>query len=147
MSFQPDVNTICWRMHFVSPPEKVFLLLATDDGRTSFWAESAVERDGMIHFTFPGGQTWAGQILENDAPRRFSVIYYGGSTTTFVLEADGNGGTDLTLTDEGVDEVDRTEVTDGWVSVLMTMKAAADFAVDLRNHDLARTWDQGYADN
>lgn len=35
----------------------------------------------------------------------------------------------------------------GWVSVLLALKAAVDFSVDLRNHDPGRTWDQGYADN
>jgi hypothetical protein len=39
------------------------------------------------------------------------------------------------------------EVNAGWVSVLMALKAAADFRVDLRNHDTRRTWSQGYCDN
>ena len=64
-----------------------------------------------------------------------------------MLEDDGAGGTDLTLTDEGVPEADHAEVLAGWVSVLMALKAAVDFGVDLRNHDPARSWDQGYADN
>jgi hypothetical protein len=34
----------------------------------------------------------------------------------------------------------------GWVTVLLTLKAAADFGVDLRSHDPARTWGQGYVD-
>jgi hypothetical protein len=32
-------------------------------------------------------------------------------------------------------------------SVLLALKAAVDFGVELRNHDLNRTWDQGYGDN
>ena len=39
------------------------------------------------------------------------------------------------------------KVIAGWVSVLLTLKAAIDFDVDIRNHDPKRTWDQGYADN
>jgi hypothetical protein len=35
----------------------------------------------------------------------------------------------------------------GWVSVLLALKAAADFGIDLRNHDPARTWNKGYVDN
>jgi hypothetical protein len=35
----------------------------------------------------------------------------------------------------------------GWVSVLLALKAAADFRVDLRSHDPQRTWSQGYADD
>ncbi len=40
-----------------------------------------------------------------------------------------------------------SEVKAGWVSLLMNLKAVADFKCDLRNHDLEKTWDQGYADN
>ena len=30
----------------------------------------------------------------------------------------------------------------GWVSVLLELKAAADYNVDVRNHDVTRTWDR-----
>jgi hypothetical protein len=122
-------------------------MLATAEGRARFWAESAVEEDGSIHFAFPGGQTWRGRILANEPPGLFRVEYYGGSIATFLLADDGRGGTDLTLTDEGVAEADHAEVLAGWVSVLMALKAAVYFDVDLRNHDPNRTWDQGFADN
>jgi uncharacterized protein YndB with AHSA1/START domain len=147
MSFQPDPTTITWRLHLRSAPAVVYELLATDAGRARFWAEQAVERDGAIEFIFPGGQRWRGAILERQPPRRFGVIYYGGSTTTFDLNDDGAGGTELTLNDVGVPEADRVEVIAGWVSVLMALKAAADFGVDLRNHDRRRTWEQGYVEN
>jgi hypothetical protein len=29
----------------------------------------------------------------------------------------------------------------------LVLKAAADFGADLRNHDPARTWEQGYVEN
>ena len=147
MSFQPDPDLIYWRIHLASPPERVYQALATDSGRASFWAESAIERDDAIHFIFPSGQTWQGQILAAEPPRLFRLVYYGGSITTFLLEEDGAGGTDLTLTDAGVLPADRGEVTAGWVSVLMALKAAVDFGVDLRNHNPQRSWEQGYADN
>lgn len=145
--FQPEPGVIRWRLHLQTPPAGVYALLATDDGRARFWAESAVGRDGAIDFRFPGGQTWRGRILAQAPPHRFSVEYYGGSRTTFELADDGAGGTDLTLTDAGVPEADRAEVTAGWVSVLMALKAAADFGVDLRNHDPARAWEAGFVDN
>jgi uncharacterized protein YndB with AHSA1/START domain len=147
MSFQPDPNLIRWRLHLASPPGRVFEFLATDEGRARFWAESAVEREGVIHFIFPGGQRWQGQVLVSDPPRLFKLVYYGGSTTTFRLEEDDFGGTNLTLTDEGVPAEDHWEVAAGWVSVLMALKAAVDFGADLRNHDPEHSWDQGYADN
>jgi uncharacterized protein YndB with AHSA1/START domain len=142
-----DTPLIRRRLHLTSPPERVFELLATDAGRARFWAESAAERDGALDFVFPNGLTWRGRILANDPPRRYTVEYFGDSTTTFELEPDGAGGTDLTLTDTGVPEADLPETTAGWVSVLMSLKAAVDHGVDLRNHDPARSWDQGFADN
>jgi hypothetical protein len=86
-----------WRIHLSSSPERVYELLATAEGRASFWAESAPERDG------------------DTSP----------------------------LTDTAND----AETRAGWVSVLLALKAAADHGVDLRNHDPARTWETGYADN
>lgn len=146
-AFQPEPGVIRWRLHLRASPEQVYALLATAAGRARFWAESAAEHDGAIDFVFPGGQTWRGRILAQQPPDRFSVEYYGGSRATFDLAADGAGGTDLTLTDAGVPEADRAEVTAGWVSVLLALKAAADFSVDLRNHDPARAWDAGFVDN
>ena len=122
-------------------------MIATDEGRSKFWAESAVEADGNLHFIFPNGQRWSGRLIERNAAQTFSVTYVGGSVATFRLEGDGRGGTDLTLSDEGVPEAERAEVLAGWVSVLLALKAAVDFGVDLRNHDTERTWDAGFVDN
>jgi uncharacterized protein YndB with AHSA1/START domain len=147
MTFQPELGLIRWRLHLRSPREHVYRLLAADKGRARFWAESAQEYGGVIDFQFPNGFVWAARIISADPPRTFAVEYFGGTRATFLLADDGSGGTDLMLTDEGVPEAHRVEVTAGWVSVLMALKAAADFGVDLRNHDPSRTWDQGYADN
>jgi uncharacterized protein YndB with AHSA1/START domain len=140
-------QVIRWRLHLAAPPERVFALLETDAGRARFWAASAVELDGALDFAFPNGLTWRGRVLAHDPPHRYAVEYFGGSVTTFELVPDGAGGTDLTLTDSGAPEADRLATTAGWVSVLLALKAAADFGVDLRNHDPTRTWDQGYVDN
>jgi len=147
MSFQNDPNIIRWKLHFRSSPESVYQKLVTNEGRAAFWAESALERHGRIHFVFPSGVEWQGRILESVSPSKFQVEYYGGSITTFDLVSDGAGGTDLTLTDQGVSDEYRTEVIAGWISVLMALKASVDFNVDLRNHDPNRTWDQGYVEN
>lgn len=106
-----------------------------------------MEKDDAVDFVFPNGATWRGDILERVQNEKFVVHYFGNSITTFELCDDGNGGTDLFLSDANVPEQDRAEVTAGWVSVLIQMKAAIDFGVDLRNHDVTRTWEQGYAEN
>ena len=147
MTFQSDSDTIRWKLHLRSSPQAVYQKLSTNEGRASFWAESAVDKDGTIHFVFPNQAQWQGKILEQKPPYKFKVEYYGGSITTFALDSDGSGGTDLTLSDQGVPQEDRTEVIAGWVSVLMALKASVEFGIDLRNHDPKRTWDDGYVEN
>jgi hypothetical protein len=147
MTFQRDASVIRWKLHLKSSPQAVYDKLCPDEGRASFWAESAMEQDGVIHFVFPNQAEWKGRMLEDHPPRRFKVEYYGGSITSFELESDGSGGTDLIMSDQGVPEEDKTEVIAGWVSVLMALKASVDFGIDLRNHDPKRTWDEGYVEN
>ncbi len=74
-------------------------------------------------------------------------IEYFGIEVTFTLVKTKDRGTDLSLLAKVADEEIRKEMTPVWVSVLMAMKAAVDFGVDLRNHDPARSWQQGFADN
>jgi len=147
VTFQSDPEIIRWKLHLRSSPQAVYEKLVTDHGRASFWAESAVEQNGILHFVFPDQVEWQGKILEKVPFRKFKIEYYGGSSTTFELESDGADGTELSLTDQGVPQEDRTEVIAGWVSVLMALKASVDFGIDLRNHDHKRTWDDGYAEN
>ncbi len=147
MGFQDDPERIGWRIHLSSPPAAVYGMLATDEGRARFWAESAIEKDGVIGFEFPNGMRWQGAILEARPPHRFAVDYFGHRPARFDLGDDGKGGTDLKLTARPASPDDRVEDLAGWVSVLLSLKAAMDFGVDLRNHDAARTWDQAYADN
>lgn len=140
------MKTITWKIHLKSNPNEVFDLLATSEGRIKFWAEKATEEDGIIHFLFPNGQTYDSRILKNVHNKEFHLDYFD-SVVKFQLEQAENGGTDLTLINENVAESDFLEVQAGWISVLMNLKAVADFQCDLRNHHSKRTWDQGYVDN
>jgi len=137
---------IRWRIHLRSSPAQVFERLATAGGRRSFWAQSAEQRGDEIEFVFLSGQRLQSTVHECRPPDRFTLSYFQGSRVTFELEPDGTGGTDLTLTEEGVPAGERDDNLAGWVAVLLTLKAAVDFAVDLRNHDARRTWVQGYVD-
>ena len=139
--------TITWNLHLKSPPEKIFKYLNSNEGRAKFWATKAIEKDNFVEFVFPNGYEWRGKILERKSPNIFKIEYIDGSKTTFQLKLDRKGGTDLTLTDENVEKEWETDVKAGWVSVLMSLKAAIDFDVDLRNNDPDRTWDQNYCDN
>lgn len=141
-----DPSRIHWRLHLSSSPDEVYEGLATEPGRTRFWAEEAPLQGDHIVFRFPNDTTWSARVVEQDPPRRYSLDYLG-TVTTFELRPDGVGGTDLQLTARNVPPELREGFVPGWVSVLLAMKAAIDFGVDVRNHDPARTWDQGYVDN
>lgn len=121
-------------------------MVATAEGRRRFWAASAEESDGVVEFRFTNGQALRGRVLERDPPRRFAVEYFGGSAAAFDLAEDGKGGTDLTLTETGVPPEEWEDNRAGWITVLLTLKAAVDFAFDLRNHDPLRAWEQGFVD-
>ena len=138
---------VSWRLHLKSAPSVVFRLISSDEGRARFWAESAVEADGLLHFIFPNGQRWQGKVLEVEPPRRFSLEYIDNTVVILELKGDGRGGTALQVTNRGIGRESADEVMAGWVSVLLALKAAVDFGVDLRNHDCRRTWDQGFVDN
>ena len=144
MSFQAEPGTVRWRLHLGSAPSKVYAFLATDSGRARFWAESSKEEAGTIEFRFPSGMGLRSKILEDRPPSRFALTYFGDSVVTFDLEPDGHGGADLTLTERGAPSGAWEENHAGWVSVLLALKAAEDFSVDLRSHDGSRNWDQGY---
>jgi uncharacterized protein YndB with AHSA1/START domain len=137
---------ICWRVHLRSAPADVFRMLATAEGRARFWAESAEEADGIIQFRFSNGQQLDAAVRQSVNPSCFQLTYFGGSVVTFTLQADERGGTDLTLTEEGAPAGEYEQNRAGWVSVLLMLKAAVDYRVDLRNKDQARTWEQGYVD-
>ena len=145
MSARRIGETIRWRLHLPVPREAVFEALTTDAGRAAFWAESATERDGVIHFRFAGGETTESRVLESRPPEVFALDYFG-AVARFELTSDGDGGTDLVLTHEDVVPDQWIETHAGWLNVLLPLKAWLVGAIDLRNHDPARSWSRGYVD-
>jgi uncharacterized protein YndB with AHSA1/START domain len=136
---------IRWRMHLPAPPEIVYDILDSNDGRASFWAISAREEQGRIEFRFINGYTCICRIVERRRPHVWAIDYIGGEAR-FELTSDGSAGTDLLLTHSGVSRNEWDEVHAGWLNVLFPLKAWVAHGVDLRNHDPERTWDEGYAD-
>jgi uncharacterized protein YndB with AHSA1/START domain len=136
---------IRWKLHVPASPATVFEALNSDEGRASFWAESAREIEGVIHFEFINGMSYRSRILEREAGSVFAIDYFGG-VARFELAPDGKGGTDLTLTHTHVVPEDWNEVHAGWLNVLFPLKAWLAFGVDLRNHDRERLWDAGFVD-
>jgi hypothetical protein len=139
-------RNIKWKIHCSSPVEKIFHLLNSGDGRKSFWAESAQEINGQIHFSFPNGQTYISRIVGKTSNAEFSIIYFD-TLVIFQLSGGKDTGTDITIINENVPANEFEETKAGWVSVLLALKAFADFGIDLRNHSKERTWDTGFVDN
>lgn len=123
-----------WKVHFKSAPSEVYRAVSTPLGRSRFWADSAKETDGVIHFVLPGGRTDDAPI-EQAVKDHLYVVRLFGERLTFTLAPDGTRGTDLTLSHEG----DPDPVL--WVSLLLRLKAHVDFGADLRNHDPDRVTD------
>jgi len=146
MHFKELMNTVKWKLHLRSDPEVVFLFLTTAEGREKFWAEKAPESNNEIHFIFPNGASYHSKILHLQPSREFHIDYFN-SYLKIILDPSGDGGTDLTLTNEGVGDSNYLDTYAGWVSVLLNLKAVIDYEVDLRNHKKNRTWDQNFVDN
>lgn len=136
---------IRWRMCIPAAVGRVFDLLNTDEGRSSFWAESAIEKNGRISFLFANGYRYEAKVLERTRPQRFALEYFEG-VASFELTATAAAATDLLLVHSGVGTEQWNDVHAGWLNVLYPLKAVAAFGVDLRNHDPSRSWDHGYAD-
>lgn len=147
VGFQPEPGTVSWKVHFRSAPSEVYRALSTPLGRSRFWALSAKQTDGQIHFIQPGDAHFTGRILDDVKNELYSVEYFG-SVVTFDLDTDAEiPGTILRMTCTGIKEDERMEVAACWVSTLLRMKASVDFGVDLRTLDDNLTWSHGYVES
>lgn len=133
-----------WAIHVKRPPAAVFAALDSAADRARFWAESAEEHDGEIHFVFINGTNHRARVALKQPPDEWAIDYFGGRAT-FRLVPDGDGGTDVWLT-HVVSAEEYAEVSAGWLNVLLPLKAWIQHGIDLRNHDPARSWDHGFVD-
>lgn len=147
MSDSPGLPPVEWKLHLASSPEVVFDLLTTDRGRERFWAERSATVDGAFILTFTGGEELRSEIVAQSRPHDFAFRYFNETLVELRLEADGSGGTEISLSEIGFkDSAHRTENLAGWIQVLLCLKAAADHGIDLRNHDPRRTWAAAYCE-
>ena len=143
----PALPPIEWRVHLTSSPAQVFEAWATDAGRERFWAERSQPTGDGFRLNFVGGEALDVAVAESEPGARFGFRYFGGSTVTVELAPDGSGGCELRLREQGVPDAEHVENYAGWVSVLLCLKAALDFNVDLRGHDPKRSWARRYVEN
>jgi uncharacterized protein YndB with AHSA1/START domain len=138
-------NQFVWRMSLASPPERVFELLDTDAGRERFWALRSHAVAGGFELEFPGGLQGRVEVLDRQAPTRLAIRYFG-SEAELELKPRGDGGCLFGVTCRCDDPDAWLQFYPGWVSWLLTLKAAADFDVDLRNGAPGRAWEHRYVD-
>ena len=146
VGFQSESGRIVWKLHLSSSPERAYDYIATPKLREKYWAERSWDQDGRVYFEILNYPVFSGKIVESRAPEFYEFEYYG-CLVKFTFKSDGRGGTDVLMESTHVPEDIRHEMIAGWVSLLLTYKAACDFNIDLRNHDPARSWVTGYADN
>ena len=139
---------VFWRLHLRSSPERVYALWATDAGRASFWAETSGEAGDAVTLTFVGEpRPITCAVLERIPARRFSFGYWEGTRVEVDLREDGAGGTEVSVRETGFStRAHRDENLAGWVSVLMNLKAVADYGIDLLTHEAGRSWQAGYCE-
>ncbi|MGP1351786.1 MAG: SRPBCC family protein [Parasphingopyxis sp.] len=145
MALPSSREEIVWKLHLASPPEEVFALLSTDDGRERFWCEKSRQSGDRIVMYFINGVETETLVRASEPPTCIAFRYFD-SDVVFELAPDGRGGTDLTLRNRGVPDDEYEEVLAGWLNVLFPLKGVADFGIDLRSHDPERLWDDGYID-
>jgi uncharacterized protein YndB with AHSA1/START domain len=138
-------DPIVWRLSLASPPERIFELLDTDEGRVQFWAERSRTVPGGFELDFPRGQTARVEVLERDPPARLTIRYFG-ADAEFELMPREDGGCLFQVTCRCDDPAAWVEFHPGWVSWLLVLKARADFGVDLRNGAGDRAWSQRFVD-
>lgn len=142
----PGTEIIRWRLFLPATPSDVYELLSTDAGRMRFWCEHSETKIDLITLRFPDGETLRSRILINEPPNHYALFYFNHSRLHFRLTAIGPQHCDLLLEEAGLSAAERTVNEAGWISVLLTLKAAV-LGVDLRNHDPQRCWTQGFVDN
>jgi len=129
-----------------SSPEKIYELLSTNHGREKFWVEKSVESNKIVTFYFPNGAIENCRILKKVEEKYFKIEYFN-SLVEFKIIRHSEKECILELNNFNIPAADRFEQYAGWVSVLLSLKAYADFGIDLRNHHPDYTWDQHFIDN
>lgn len=139
-----STTTLSVKVRLNSPPSVAYERFTTDQGRETFLCESSQNDGTAALLQFPNGETTHLVTRASAANSRFAFEYFCDPVHVEFWAADHGTIVSLTTT---VAVADAADIRAGWVSVLLALKASVDFGVDLRNHDKAHSWDQGFVDN
>ena len=137
-------QAIVWRLRLSATPERVFSAWLTPTDHVKFWSERSDPDAAGFRLHFIDGTVELCRVTESVSPSHIGLQYFG-AHVDITLERLADG-TDLTLTARNVPLTEWQDVFAGWLNVLLPFKAWVDFGVDIRSHDPARTWRQGYVD-
>lgn len=138
------MKNLFWKMHLKSSPEEVFQYLTTDEGREAFWAYKSIQRDNSFELTHYDGSIC--EVLTISKTKLKFEFIYNRTIVAINLIDDGNGGTELLLNNKNIQDDDYEKVSNKWISTLLSLKAACDFKIDIRNQDPSKSYDIGYID-
>lgn len=138
------MKNLFWKIKLSSPPNKVFEMWTTDEGREKFWAAKSVKSDSSFTLTFEDGNEDEFLVI-SDKKYVFEFIYYRTIVTVSFID-DGQGGTELLLNNKNIPPAEYEDFSHRWIILLLEFKAACDFDIDLRNHDIYSGFSEGYID-
>lgn len=139
------MEQVSWKVFIQAPPSMVFRYLSEDSLREKFWAEKSQSNGDCFELDFPNGVHTVCRVIDQLEWIRLKIEYFN-SIVLFELSP-RQLGTELKVTNTQIPVGEFPDFLAGWVSVLLSLKAAIQFNIDLRNHDPEKCWDQGFVDN
>lgn len=138
------MKNLFWKIKLKSPLDKVFNMWTSDEGRENFWAAKSVKGDNIFTLTYYDGSE-AEFLVISDKKYNFEFIYFR-TIVTISLFDDGNGGCELLLNNKNIPQAEYEYFSHQWVSIMLKFKAACDYDIDLRNHNVYSGFEEGYID-
>ena len=135
-----------WRVLINATAADVYRAVSTDEGRAGFWVATSRSTASGITLEFFDGTSWTGRMLRATPDRAVELTYLGGGTVVLEILPVSQSQCIVAVTDRPTNPVDWLANYAGWVAVLLNLKATAEFGVDLRNRDGARSFEQGFVD-
>lgn len=139
------MKVVNWQVYIKARKSEVYKYLTEDNLRERFWVEKSETNGHNVVFQFPNGVTTVCNFLSQTPDTQVKLTYFD-TLVEFDLQ-ELESGTVLKLSNTGISDTDYEEILAGWVSVLLSLKAAVQFNVDIRNHDARRCWDQRFVEN